>query len=326
MSLASTADMYEHLVLLSNQEKNTSAYRQSYQQVDRLLQLIEKEYGFDQIFLTDVNGVVIYSTINKESFEGSDLSHREYFQDAIAGNQNWSSLFATTQGFNAVVLATPVFQDGFSNQTVGTLSFLIQENRITNVVHAGTEYLGETGDAYLINQDGLFYSNTRRGDLQKEAALNEVLDTQAVQLLKGPIENQDYLFSQNVQYPSYLGQEVLGTLGVFQMGDDPMGLVIEVEANEVFAGLYALRNTIVISLLLVSIAGILLAFLFARNMTKPIQETLQVLQRMANGDFSGSLSAESLTRKDETGMMSKAIHQMNDSIKEMIGNVQKRSQ
>lgn len=321
ISIAKSKDVYGNLHILMNEEAGSLEYRQSYNSLDQFLQLIHEQYEYDQVFLTDDQGIVKYSTTNQSDFEGSNLEFRDYFIDAINGKQVWSSLFETTQDFNAVVLSTPVYEDGFSNRAIGTLVFLVQEQRITDVVHAGTDFLGATGDAYLVNGEGVFFSNTQRGDYQQGAALNEILETEAANYLQQPISNGDLSFLHAAQYNNYLGNEVLGSLGVFQMGDEPMGIVIEVETSEVFAGLYTLRNYLLISIVIATIIGFVIAFTFARNMTKPMHETVHVLQRMAQGDFSNEFSKDSLNRNDETGKMSVAISEMQHSVKQIIGTV-----
>lgn len=321
VSISQSKDVYGNLQTLMNEDHRSFEYQQSYNDLDQFLQLIHEQYEYDQVFLTDDRGIVQYSTTNQADFEGSNLEFREYFIDAINGKQVWSSLFATTQGFNAIVLSTPIYEGGFSNKTIGTLVFLIQEKRITDVVHAGTNHLGETGDAYLVNGEGIFYSNTQRGTLQTGAALNEILETKAAAILEQPISSGDFSFLQAAQYENYLGSEVLGSLGVFQMGDEPMGIVIEVETHEAFQGLHTLRNYLLIAIVVATIIGVFIALTFAKNMTKPMHETIGILQRMAKGDFSNDLSKESLERIDETGQMSMAISEMQHSVKGIIGKV-----
>ncbi|MCD8501385.1 MAG: methyl-accepting chemotaxis protein [Bacillaceae bacterium] len=320
--LAQSSDVYDYIDLLTEQ---SSQFHLGYQHLDRYLSFAKNELEYDQIFLTDKDGNIIYSTINKEQTEGVNISHRDYYQQAIKGNQAWSPLIETVLGFNAMMLSTPVYEDGFSNKVIGTITFLINEEKLTDVVHSGTAYLGETGDAYLVNSEGLLLSNTRRGDYVTQAVLNETMETKATEWLKDPILLNDRSFRTNDQYKNYLGEDVLGTVSTLQMGDELVGLVIEVGSDEVFASLYSLRNYIFLALIIVSIFGAILANVFAVGITKPIKETVRILKQMANQDFSESLRKENISRKDEIGLMFQSIDKMQAAMKGIIRQVMNSS-
>ena len=75
-------------------------------------------------------------------------------------------------------------------------------------------------------------------------------------------------------------------------------------------------------MMVISLAGILLAILLAfaitRAITRPLNETLVVAERIAKGDLTGELKS---TRSDEPGLLMQAVATMNDNLKEIIGNV-----
>jgi Methyl-accepting chemotaxis protein len=75
-------------------------------------------------------------------------------------------------------------------------------------------------------------------------------------------------------------------------------------------------------MMLFSLIGVILAMALAycitRTITRPLNETLGVAERIAKGDLTGELKS---TRCDEPGLLMQAVSTMNDNLKEIIGQV-----
>ncbi|KNC18232.1 chemotaxis protein [Pseudomonas sp. RIT-PI-a] len=70
--------------------------------------------------------------------------------------------------------------------------------------------------------------------------------------------------------------------------------------------------------LLALIFGILAAWIITRQITRPLQETLDVVERIASGDLSHDLK---VTRKDELGVLQQGIQRMGATLRELIGGI-----
>ncbi|RLM27109.1 chemotaxis protein [Brenneria alni] len=66
------------------------------------------------------------------------------------------------------------------------------------------------------------------------------------------------------------------------------------------------------------IAGLVIASLITRSVTRPIQEALVVAENVAKGDLTSEIS---INRKDETGMLLTALHNMNNSLRQIVSQV-----
>jgi methyl-accepting chemotaxis protein len=70
--------------------------------------------------------------------------------------------------------------------------------------------------------------------------------------------------------------------------------------------------------LLALILGTLAAIIITRQITRPLQETLAVVDRIASGDLSHNMV---VTRKDELGVLQLGIQRMGATLRELIGGI-----
>ena len=73
-----------------------------------------------------------------------------------------------------------------------------------------------------------------------------------------------------------------------------------------------------ISTFLVLLFGICAAVIITRQITRPLRETLEVVERIASGDLSHNLR---VTRRDELGVLQQGIARMGTTLRELIGGI-----
>ena len=78
------------------------------------------------------------------------------------------------------------------------------------------------------------------------------------------------------------------------------------------------REAQLVSALLALILGSLAALLITRQITNPLQKTLSVVERIADGDLSADLHTE---RRDELGLLQQGVHRMGESLRVLIGGI-----
>lgn len=280
---------------------------------------IVEEYGYAVVFLTSPQGHVVYST--DEDMIGVDLSTRDYIRGSLQGTSTWSELFYSDVVHSlCMVFSVPVLSEGTSGRITGTLNLLMDDTRIDAVVHEGLHELGETADAYLINESGLLLTNTLLGDFQQGAALNQRIDTHALELLNTPIRRGQLEFHADAEYPDYMGNMVLGALTVTLLGDRPVGLVIEIDRAEAFAGLYRLRTIMIVLTIVFAIAIAIASFFIAVNQARPIESLAAVAGQVASGDLTIKTDVD---RGDEIGDLAQAFNAMVDNLRDIVVAVKK---
>ncbi|MGB4642520.1 MAG: methyl-accepting chemotaxis protein, partial [Dethiobacteria bacterium] len=318
--IAATQDIYQNMKVLEEAgwDRNDPAWKKNAAILDDFLSTAVSKLGLAKVILTDPAGKVAYDT-GKEMI-GSSLAQRDYVQAALKGSRYWSPLFfSDILNENCLIYALPVYSEGQSGHIVGTISIMLNDHIIGQVIREGLEETGmESADAYLIDGQGLLLTNTCFGEYTADASLQETIDTEAVELLSAAVEAGDFEFSTQVKYKDYLGEAVLGTLHVTRLGDNPVGFVVEVNQAEVFKDVYKMRNLIILFGLLL-VAGIFAVSRWqAQAIAGPLHEIAGVAEEIARGNLTVETEVK---RDDEIGQLSKAFNRMSLELRALIGQV-----
>ncbi|NWC72387.1 HAMP domain-containing protein, partial [Pseudomonas sp. P7758] len=78
------------------------------------------------------------------------------------------------------------------------------------------------------------------------------------------------------------------------------------------------RSLQLISTLLALLVGIVAAVIITRQITRPLRETLAVVERIASGDLSHNIQ---VTRRDELGVLQQGIQRMGTTLRELISGI-----
>ncbi len=282
---------------------------------------IEK-YEYTDIFLTNIYGEVVFS--NK--YDRNDIAPLVFSGDfvgkALGGQQNWSGVFWNSFiKDNLMVLSTPVYSPA-SQSPIGTLNIVLNQERINEIVQNGIDKLAKTADAYLINSEGLFLTNTMKGSYSEGAVLKETLETEAANILKEPINNGSFDYNDTRNYIGHNGNKVVGTLSVAKIGNSYAGLIIEVEESEAYGGIDALRQTLLIIAAVIILISATIAVKLAQTITRPIREILSITGEIAEYNLKTPIEPEEISRKDEIGDLKRAILKIKNNLRSIITEVE----
>ncbi len=314
--MATTRDIYQSMNILAETgyDINSEEWQERVWIVDTLMAALAEDKGYALIYLTDPSGTIIYST--DRGFLGADISARGYIQSALAGRTTWSELFYSNVTLTNVMAASaPIRSNGRSGDVLGTLNLTVDDAGIAHIIHDFLTELGESADSYLVRADGTLLSNTRLGDFTSGAALTQSINTEAVQMLSGPVQSGNLDYHEISAYNDYLGNPVLGVLNVALLGEEAVGFVVEIDQDEAYAGVNALRTIMltiaVVAALIVAVVG----FFVANGIAKPIQQVAVIAGKIAGGDFTVETK---MKRKDEIGQLAKAFDLMSESLRGLI--------
>ena len=70
--------------------------------------------------------------------------------------------------------------------------------------------------------------------------------------------------------------------------------------------------------LLALLFGVLAAWIITRQITRPLQQTMEAVERIAGGDLSATLT---VTRRDELGVLQQGIQRMASTLRQLIGGI-----
>ncbi len=182
--------------------------------------------------------------------------------------------------------------------------------------------LGESGELYVAGSDFLMRSDSFLDPANRTVAASfqypdlGKVDTKSVRdALSGAagvaiIEN-------------YRGIEVLSAYTSVDILGNHWALVAEINRDEAFQDVYALRRTFVLWGILLFGLVIIGAFLFARSLTRPLMEAVRIANQIAQGDLQVTFSIRS---EDEIGQLLRAMQTMTTYIQDVAEVANKISQ
>ncbi|MGM0438621.1 MAG: methyl-accepting chemotaxis protein [Bacillota bacterium] len=319
---AASNDVKRSMEILKETMWNTSYFRweERVEILDNLTDSYINEFGYSSAFLTNPEGIVVYSTTEKIPVD-TDLSIRDYVQGSLSGELTWSDLFySNIINANALVVSNTIY-DPSGEEIIGTANLVMGQQQVDYLIHSGLAQMGETADAYLINEEGLLLTETRNGEFQKAAALNESIESEAVNRLKAPLSNNNTDYKKTLEYFNYEGEDVLGILSLTKLGSRDVGLITTIDDDEVFSGLYKVRTFMIYLFigLFIIIAGV--AYYFARNISNPLTQVTDKIEIIASGKLNNKVEDNITNRKDEIGTLGKAINKMNTNLKTLVNEI-----
>jgi len=274
-----------------------------------------KETNFLDIAVVNMDGVANYS-------DGSisDLSDREYIKKALKGEANISDVIISKVTKEPVIMvATPISKDG---KVVGALIGRRDGNTLSEIVK-DTGY-GKNGYAYIINGSGTVIAHKDKDKVLtqyspiEEAKKDKSLISVSNLFVKMTNEKNGisaYKYNKKDLYAGYA--DIEGTDWIF---------VITADKNEVLAAVPVLQYKIILVVIIILLFCSLLTYVIGNSISKPIIKTVRHAEKIAKLDISCNVEQKYLNKKDEIGVLSRALQSITDSIRGVVGDISKSSE
>jgi methyl-accepting chemotaxis protein len=276
-------------------------------QIIQQMSVVMKQWTTYQAFIiTGKDGKSIVTSTGK----AIDQSQNAAFLKAIKGQPVVADPFVSALTGDMITAAFVPVKDAQGN-TLATASASVTTKDIAAMLAEAN--MGKTGEAYLINADGMAISPSRFTDeLKKQGVIKERFELEmkidsegARQALAGK--------SGVSTYVNYNGKTVLGAYApVAGLG---WGVLVEQEQSEAFADMTRLQNLILLIGLGVMIAVATAATIISRWISRPVQRMTRSALRLAKGDIGQDLRTNSrggITSFSEIGEMESAFAKIVD--------------
>lgn len=282
-----------------------------YQQVDKKYrQFITNNleiFGYSNIFLISQSGQVVFAVKGDISFGSNLYDNRnstnaeifKVFDRAKTLMQVEISTFVYNPGTKEsnLFIAAPVFQQ---ERIIGVVVLKLNDREFKQIVDERTG-LGRTGETFV----GTSLSQINNQNISKQTS--RPLDL-AIRGIKGIGISYDQKRNEKIAAWRYL-PALNG------------GLVVQMDVNEAFASLQALRTIVIIlgtmTLLLVIIAAIAVA----KSISQPIVELTGVVEEFTRGN----LRKQAPVREDdEIGQLARSFNTMAEQIEVSFATIQER--
>jgi methyl-accepting chemotaxis protein len=303
-----------------------------------------EEFGYYDIFLADSKtGRIVYSVF-KEIDYGTSLKQGSFANSGIGevfaqANAATDPDFITISDYasytpsyedQAAFIASPIF-DG--DKKLGVLIFQMPIDHINAIMTHNGKWqesgLGESGETYLVGQDGKMRSQSRllledkAGYLQAiratgyDAELVNLIETKntSIGLQKIDSESSRLALSGNQgvsHIKDYRGVPVLSAYAPIQVGNIRWAILAEIDETEAYASAEKLSQTLqsqaVVIVVILIIISALVGVYAAKYILKPIGELVGILQIVErDADLTARVN---ITRKDELGQAGTALNHM----------------
>ena len=271
-----------------------------------------KEYGYYDLFLINAKGDVLY-TVAREADFGTNVAHGKY-ADTGLGKVYKEGLreevltdfepYAPANGDAASFIGAPIkWTDG---EVHGVIALQIPIGKVNTIMQKRTG-LGESGETYLVGPDKLLRSDSRFSE--GSTILKQKVDTESVrEALAGKTDCKIITGHRGIDiWSSYTKLNIKGVDWV---------VLAEIDDEEVMRPVVAIRNQALLVAIVIGAIVAAVAFFFAQSLANPITRAVEVLKKVALGDLSETITADS---KDEIGDLANATSTMVESLKEMAG-------
>ena len=245
----------------------------------------------------------------------ANITDLDYYKKAISGERTVSDPFISkVTGELVVAYAVPIKE---GDRKKGVLVSARDGNELSTLI-SDIEF-GSNGEANIINSKGQFIAHNDKDlvingynaseEVQNDAELTSLVELHK-KMIKGESGVGEYTFQGVTKYMGYAPIE--GT---------NWSLSITAPKTEVMEKIDTLLRAVTTLSIVIILFSIILTYIIAASISKPIKAASEYLQVVSTGDFTKEMPEKLLNAKDETGILANAIDTMQKSIRNIIMQV-----
>ncbi|SFC51848.1 HAMP domain-containing protein [Devosia psychrophila] len=262
--------------------------------------------GYYDIFLFDADFNNVYTVFKEADFATNfaqgggpwaDTDLGKVVRSAMAAKEGELFLsdfaaYGPSAGAPASFIAAPVYDQGL---VIGVLAFQMPTALIGEVLDR-TQGLGDSGETYLVGQDGLVRNDSPK--TSDNDVLNLSLQGEAVTAALAGTAGLDRLSHHD-------GEDYVAASEPLSFGGVDWAVVALESEADISAPSAGLRNTLlIIGAILLALAAVV-SVLIARTITRPISRLTDAMAEIAGDRL--DLTVPGLERSDELGYMAEAV-------------------
>lgn len=300
-------------------------------------------FSYEDALLIDEDGEVVYS-VYKGVDLGTDLRNGPWsetslargFEGAIASNsvdyvgvedfERYQPSYGVPTGW----VVSPIGENG---NVHGVLALQIPTTALNDVMTGGGDWerdgLGETGETYIVGDDLLMRSNSRRvledpenylrraiaagtprEDAERAARVGGTVLIQPVR--NSAVERALRGESGEITERGYLGADTLFAYAPLEFEGLNWTIIVGIETDEAFRPVRAFTRDIVLWTIAIIVAVCVAALLLAQLFTRPIKRLMTGVRLVAAGELGHEVDARS---GDEVGDLGVAFNEMSRSLR-----------
>lgn len=239
-----------------------------------------------------------------------NISQGSYFQKVMKGETVVTNpLPLKGSGKLIISVSVPVKTDG---RVTGMLSGQISLDDVIKQIAAIK--IGQTGYAYVVQEDGLIIMHPDQEKVMKDNVLNNQIFTQSAREVNERIARGE---TGSAIY-DYQGVKKMASFAPIPGTSWSLSLNVPMEEVTGVVSSFTIIS-LVTTIIMLIIAGMLIAW-YARRIAKPIRTMEESANRIAAGDL--SQAKVNIESNDEIGRLGRSFEQMAQNLRELIRKVQ----
>lgn len=268
-----------------------------------MAELAEKN-GFLEVEVTDADG---------KATNGADVSEREYFKQAMAGNTYLSStLVSTVDGKVIIIISAPIAR---GNQK-GIVYAKLDSNTFSKMIDDVS--IGKSGYGFVVDKDGKYLAHPDTSIVTNqvnyiEKSKEDPAYTQLAGLIKKMTSG-----NQGLDKVVHNGaKQVVSYMTI--PGTDGWSIAVTANTSEMLSSFYvSIGITVLLSILFV-LLSIFMAYRIAGPIVNPVISLVKRIEALALGDLHSEVPQ--VDSEDEVGKLSRSftitVNKLNDYIQEI---------
>ncbi|WP_432662112.1 methyl-accepting chemotaxis protein [Wukongibacter baidiensis] len=276
---------------------------------------------------TDYKGLKKYTTQNSNMFkefeaiiisgrdgkflstsgQGGNISDRAYFPKVMKGESIVSQpVISKATGRPIVVIAAPIKDD--NGKVIGLIGGTVNLSIITDIVNA--EKLGETGYAYMINNNGIVMAHPNSELILKQSFLeseSESLVKITEKMISGEVGTDSYMYEGKEKIAAYAPLKSTG-----------WSIAMSAYYYELTESIDKFRALIMTIGAITVILIVLVIYLLVNRSIKPLIKMTAVTKDVAAGNLNVKVDVKS---KDEVGILANNFNEMISNMRSLIGEM-----
>ncbi len=320
--LVSNTNGIRQILQSAQDETESASYPQAVSQFSNELHEMLNNLGYQQLYLINPEGRVIFSipeipaderNLNSLPFHDYELAKVSRLAASTLGTAVSDYRIYPPTGEPKLFISAPVLEQ---DHLLGTLTLVPDNDQLYAAINDYTG-LGQTGEIKLVAVDGdrILLLNDLRNQPGTAFQISGPLHPPAGESLT-PVQQALTGTRGGGLLRDSEGKEVAA--GWDYLPNLRIGLVVQIDKSEIFAPVHQLAQLSIAGGLITLALVIIVAIIVARSITRPITVLTETAERLARGD----LTAEIPVRSDnEIGQLSAAARTMAANFKSLVAKV-----
>ncbi|MFV0347728.1 MAG: methyl-accepting chemotaxis protein [Halodesulfovibrio sp.] len=286
-----------------------------------------QDSGYYDAFLADTKGRIVF-TVAKEPDLGQNIATGSLassgigkaWAGAMRGEITFSDFepYAPSKGAPAAFIAAPIKTQG---KIAGAVILQVPLDKINALMHL-RDGMGKSGETYLVGSDKLMRSDSYLdpdGHSVVASFQNPSVGRVDTDASREALDGKE----DTRVITDYNGNSVLSSFSPVKVFNTTWAIIAEIDEDEAFAPVVALRNAMLIAgLIVVSLVVASTLFILRRELLQPLSSIQTFADEVAHGNL---LAKAQGTFKAEIGRVHSAIMVMVENLKEKMAEAEAKS-